>query len=72
MKFGEIGLFDTRYRITLFMSCVMSYFREDKLKHHLLKGCIGLQIPVPTNGHDMSIDNVRSEQEAEIDDVEDK
>ena len=50
----------------------MSYFREDKLKHHLLKGCIGLQIPVPTNGHDMSIDSVRSEQEAEIDDVEDK
>merc|ERR1719300_198347 len=53
-------------------NCDKSFAREDKLKHHLLKGCIGLQIPVPTNGHDMSIDSVRSEQEAEIDDVEDK
>lgn len=49
------------------------HFREDKLKHHLLKGCI----PTSSNGDlDQSMDSrdseevVKYENEAEIDDDE--
>ena len=60
-------------------SLTIILFREDKLKHHLLKGCVP-SLPQSNgdlnNSHDSrdsrdSSDTVKDEQELEIDDDED-